>query len=88
MPLAILHLLDDLCLLLGRLGLLHFVTLQEAVYERLVWEFVSTIMVDLKQPFQGGDGYSRFRLFNQTFELKLARFCELFQQLIMLYPCS
>ena len=76
--LTTLHLLDDLRLLLGRLGWLQFVTLQEAMYERLIWESMSFIVVDLKRVFQGDFGYIRFRLFNQTFEINLTRFNELF----------
>jgi len=49
--LATLHLVDDLCILLSRLELLQFVTLQEDVYEWLVSEFMSSIVVDLKQVF-------------------------------------
>jgi len=58
--LATLHLSDVLCILLNRLGWLHFVTLQEAVCEQLIWEFTSSIVVELKWAFQGGAGYIRF----------------------------
>jgi len=53
-------------ILLGKLGWLHFVTLQVPIYERLVWVFMCSLMVDLKMTFRDNIGYIRFRLFNQT----------------------
>lgn len=47
--LATLHLFDDLKILLGRLGWVKFVNLQDSVYEWLVWEFMSSLVVDLKR---------------------------------------
>ena len=45
--LATLNLLDNLCILLGRLGWWHFGTLQEPAYERRIWEFMNSLVVDL-----------------------------------------
>jgi len=49
------------------------------VYELLVWEFTSSLVVDLKRVLKGDVGYIRFQLFNKTFELNLACFNALFQ---------
>jgi len=76
---ATLHLLHDLCILLGRLGWLHFVTLQEPAFERLVWELMSFLLLDLERNFRNDHGYIRFRLFNQTVKMCLAGFNGLFQ---------
>ena len=44
--LTTLHLYDDLAILLHNLGWANFVTLQEPVYERLVWKFMSSLVLD------------------------------------------
>ena len=72
-----LHLYDDLEILLRNLGWLDFVTLQESVYERLVWEFMSSYVVDFNRKFDEVRGYIRFRLFDRTHEMHLIRFNEL-----------
>ena len=72
-----LSLYDDLRRLLVTLGWVHFVELQEPVYERLVWEFMSSLVVDLRRKFDEVPGYIRFRLFNVTHEMHLVRFNEL-----------
>jgi len=59
-----LHLLEDLHTLLGRLDWLHFVTLQESVYEWIDWEFMSSFLVDLRRTFREDIGYIRFQFFN------------------------
>jgi len=68
---------DDLRRLLGNLGWEHFVELQEPVYERLIWEFMSSLVVDLRRRFDEVQGYIRFRLFNVTHAMHLIRFNEL-----------
>jgi len=75
--LATLHLYDDLRLLLHNLGWENFMALQEPVYERLVWEFMSSLVVDLDRTFDRVKGYIRFRLFNATYEMYLIQFNEL-----------
>jgi len=72
-----LSLYNDLSRLLVNLGWVHFVELQEPVYERLVWEFMSSLVVDLRRKFDEVPGYIRFRLFNVTHEMHLVRFNEL-----------
>jgi len=42
---------DDLRRLLGILRWENFVELQEPVYEWLVWEFISSLVVDLRRKF-------------------------------------
>ncbi|KAJ8429181.1 hypothetical protein Cgig2_011785 [Carnegiea gigantea] len=54
-----------------------FIALQEPVYERLVWEFMSSYVVDFKRKFDDVRGYIRFRLFNHTHEMHLVQFNEL-----------
>ena len=54
-------------------------TLQELMYKLQVWEFMSSLVMDMRRTFQGGVGYIRFQLFNQTFEMKRACFNELFR---------
>ena len=49
--LDITNLCDDLRRLLGILGWESFVQLQEPVYEWLVWEFMSSLVVDLRRKF-------------------------------------
>ena len=51
--------------------------LQEPVYEQLVWEFMSSLVVDLHRNFDEVQRYIRFRLFNATREMHLIRFNEL-----------
>jgi len=67
------HLYDDLRRLLDILGWENFVQLQELVYERLVWEFISSLVVDLNQKFDELQGYVRFHLFNLTHKMHLIR---------------
>ena len=55
---------------------MNFVELQEPVYEWLVWEFMSSLVVDLCRRFHEVSGYIRFRLFNVTHEMHLIRFNE------------
>lgn len=69
-----LDLWDDLALLFERLGWMDYTQLQYDVYERVVWEFMSSLHVDLAQNFGGGTGYIRFRLFDKTYSMNLARF--------------
>ena len=57
-----LHLYDDLVILLGNLGWTDFVRLQELVYERLIWEFMSSLVVDFTRKFDEVRGYICFRL--------------------------
>jgi len=52
-----LRLYDDLRLLLRNLGWENFVALQELVNERLVWEFMSSLIVDLDRKFDEVKGY-------------------------------
>uniref|UniRef100_A0A7C8ZKD9 Arabidopsis retrotransposon Orf1 C-terminal domain-containing protein n=1 Tax=Opuntia streptacantha TaxID=393608 RepID=A0A7C8ZKD9_OPUST len=68
---------DDLRRLLVNLGWANFVELQEPVYERLVWDFMSSLVVDLRRKFAEFPGYIHFRLFNVTHEMHLVRFNEL-----------
>ena len=68
---------DDLRRLLVNLGWENFVELQEPVYERLVWDFMSSLLVDLHRRFDEIPGYIHFRLFNVTHEMHLVRFNEL-----------
>ncbi|KAJ8441908.1 hypothetical protein Cgig2_014377 [Carnegiea gigantea] len=75
--LTTLHLYDDLLILLLNLSWEHFVVLQEPVYERLVWEFMSFLIVDVHCKFDEVRGYIRFRLFNHTHEMHLVQFNEL-----------
>ena len=42
---------DDVRRLLGILGWENFVQLQKPVYERLAWEFMSSLVVDLRKKF-------------------------------------
>jgi len=49
--LDIVSLSDDLRCLLGILGWENFIELQEPVYERLVWELMSFLVVDLRRKF-------------------------------------
>ena len=72
-----LHLYDDLVILLGNLGWTDFVPLQEPVYERLIWEFMSSLVVDFTRKFDEVRGYICFRLFNHTHEMHLIGFNEL-----------
>ena len=51
--------------------------LQEPVYERLMWEFMSFLVVDIHRKFDAGQGHIRFRLFNATYEIHLIRFNKL-----------
>ena len=75
--LTTLHLYDDLVILLRNLGWGNFVTLQEFVYEQLVCEFISSLVVDFTRKFDEVRGYIRFRLFSHTHEMHLVRFNEL-----------
>jgi len=68
---------DDLRRLLVNLGWANFVELQELVYERLVWEFISSLVVDLHRRFDEVPGFIRFPLFNVMHEMHLVRFNEL-----------
>jgi len=47
------------------------------VYERLVWKFMSSLVVNLRPRFDEVQGYICFRLFNVTHEMHLIRFNEL-----------
>ena len=47
------------------------------MYERLVWEFISYLIVDLCRKFDEVQGCIRFRLFNITHEMHVIRFDEL-----------
>ena len=49
--LDIVSLYDYLRRLLGILGWDNFVELQEPLYERLVWEFISSLVADLRKKF-------------------------------------
>ena len=49
--LDIVFLYDDLRRLLGILGWENFVEFQEPVYERFVWEFMSSLVIDLRRKF-------------------------------------
>jgi len=53
------------------------VQLQGPVSERLVWEFMSSLVVDIYRKFDEVQGYIRFYLFNATHEMHLIRFDEL-----------
>jgi len=75
--LDITNLYDDLRHLLGILRWENFLQLQEPVYKRLVWEFMSCLVVDIRRKFDEVQGYIRFRLFNATHEMHLIRFNEL-----------
>jgi len=72
---------DDQRRLLVNLGWANFVELQEPVYERLVWEFMSSLVVDLRRRFDEVLGFIGFRLFNVTHEMHLVRFNELLRLL-------
>jgi len=75
--LDIVSLYDELRHLLGILGWENSVELQEPVYQRLVWEFMCSLVVDLRKKFDEVQGYIRFCLFNATHEMHLIRFNEL-----------
>jgi len=75
--LDIVFLYDGLRHLLGILGWENFVELQEPGCERLVWEFMSSLIVDLRRKFNEVQGYIRFRLFHTTHEMHLIRFNKL-----------
>ena len=75
--LDIVSLYDDLRHLFGIHGWENFVKFQEPVYERLVWEFMSSLVVDLRRKFDEVQGYIRFHLFNTTHEMHPIRFNEL-----------
>ena len=49
--LTTLHLFDNLRILLARLGWVNFMQLQEPIDEYLVWEFMSSLVVDLNWEF-------------------------------------
>ena len=53
---------------------MNFVELQEPVYEWLVWEFMSSLVVNHRRKFDEVPGYIHFRLFNVTHEMHLVRF--------------
>ena len=68
---------DDLKRLLVNFWWENFVELQELVYERLLWEFMSSLIVDLRRKLDEVQGYIRFRLINTTHEINLIRFNKL-----------
>ena len=53
-----------------------------------MWEFLSSLVVDLDRKFDEVRGYVRFRLFNTTHEMHLIRFNELLQlpTLVIMVP--
>jgi len=75
--LTTLHLYDDLYFLLHNLGWENFVAFQETIYERLSWEFMSSLIVDLYRKFDEVKGYIRLSLVNHTHEMYFVRFNEL-----------
>ena len=70
---------DDVNSLLGHLGWSDYVHLQFPVYEKLVWEFFSSITIDTTGEYHNECCYIHFWLGDLTHEMNLAQFSELLQ---------
>jgi len=72
-----LSLWDALDALFGVLGWSNYVYLRLPVYEKFVYQFFSSFMIDEQQLHNHGPCYIHFRLGDLTHEMFLARFNEL-----------
>ena len=65
---------DNLHELLEVVGWVEFMTLDKPVYERLCWEFLSSLKVDWTTSYQNRPVHIQFYFFNRLFEANLAEF--------------